>query len=313
MKDIKPINLLCAGECMLELRSENNHFISSYAGDVTNFCIYLKRLSPSASVKFFSAIGEDPLSQKMGAFLLQEAIDTQLIFVSPDKTIGLYIVHTDDLGERTFSYWRSDSAAKRMFSIADTEQLHQVTQSIDYFYFSGITLAILNQQNREKLLAFVSSLRKKGKTIIFDPNFRTKLWQNIEEARAQIAQAYSLTNILLSSCDDEQMLFGRYSLDNTLEHLQSFNIDEIILTNGPNEIVGIYQGNRINVTPEKAKQVVDTTSAGDAFNAGYIAARHAGIKPKIAIKHASMLASQVIGFRGAIIPKGVALHTPGIV
>ena len=103
------------------------------------------------------------------------------------------------------------------------------------------------------------------------------------------------------------MLWGASSTENTLQRLANYNIDEIILTNGPGEISGCDHGRPFQVQPVKADKVVDTTSAGDGFNAGYIAARHAGFSTEESVVKASQLASVVIGLPGAIIPKSKML------
>ena len=117
----RPLNIICAGECMVELRHrESEHieaqYASRFAGDVTNFAVYLKRLSTASSVNFLSATGNDALSEKMREFLASEDISSELVARSPDKTVGLYMIHTDEHGERTFTYWRSDSAARAAMS-----------------------------------------------------------------------------------------------------------------------------------------------------------------------------------------------------
>ncbi len=49
--------------------------------------------------------------------------------------------------------------------------------------------------------------------------------------------------------------------------------------------------------------VIDTTGAGDAFNAGFLAARRAGQDPAQAAGAANRLAALVIQHRGAILPR----------
>jgi 2-dehydro-3-deoxygluconokinase len=309
MSQSKSLNIICAGECMVELRQATTaeqkeaHYTSSFAGDVSNFSVYLKRLSPSSSVHLLSAIGNDALSEKMLAFLSSEDIYSELIARSQDKTVGLYMIHTDDLGERTFTYWRSDSAARQMLKLADEVVLSKAVDKADYFYFTGITLAILDPSSTEHLFALVEQCRQQGKIIIFDPNFRASLWQSRDQALTLIERAYQACDILLSSSEDEQLLWGASSTQNTLERLANYNIGEIILTNGPDEVSGYDHGRRFQVQLVKADKVVDTTSAGDSFNAGYIAARHAGFSTEESVEKASRLASLVIGLPGAIIPK----------
>ena len=314
MVDDKPLKIICVGECMVELKQthragENDpaqvtaSYTTSFAGDVTNFAVYLKRLLPLSAVQFLSATGNDAISEQMRASLADEGIDQTLLAKSPTKTVGLYMINTDPSGERTFSYWRSDSAAKQMFNLVDTALLSNTADLADYFYFSGITLAILNQPSREKLFELVKRLRQQGKKIIFDPNFRARLWANKEDALAQIERSYHLCDILLSSSEDEQMLWNEASTEITLKRLTSYQINEIVLTDGASLIYGIDHTHQLQVQPMKVDKVVDTTSAGDGFNAGYIAARHAGLPMAEAIQQASELASLVISHRGAIMPK----------
>ncbi|MFT6435310.1 MAG: 2-dehydro-3-deoxygluconokinase [Candidatus Azotimanducaceae bacterium] len=277
-------------------------YITSFAGDVTNFAVYLKRVQPFSSVQFLSATGDDALSDQMRIFFADEGIDQTLVASSQSKTVGLYMINTDQMGERTFSYWRTDSAAKQMFNLIDTTRLVNAVDKAGYFYFSGITLAILDQQSREMLFDLVEKIRKKGKTIIFDPNYRARLWDSKDNAIIQIERSYRLSNILLSSAEDEKALWNELSIEQTLTRLTNYKIDEIVLTNGPDLIYGVDHGRHFQVQPTKADKVVDTTSAGDAFNASYIAARHANTTMEEAILQASKLASLVIGHSGAIIP-----------
>jgi 2-dehydro-3-deoxygluconokinase len=310
MNQSKPLNIICAGECMLELRQATTagQYASSFAGDVINFAVYLKRLNTSSSVHFLSATGNDAVSDQMRRFLSEEDIAPELVARSPDKTVGQYTIHTDDRGERTFTYQRSDSAARKMFELADAAALSKALATAGYLYFSGITLAILDQPSREQLFALAEQCRRQGKTVIFDPNFRSGLWHSHDQALAQIGRAYQLCNILLSSGEDEQLLWGAAGTENTMERLASYNIDEIILTSGPDEVVACDHGRRFQVQPAKADKVVDTTSAGDAFNAGYIAARHAGCSTEESVVKASGLAALVIGLPGAIIPKSIMVR-----
>lgn len=314
MTDDKPLKIICAGECMVELRHAQKtrqneaeqttaSYVTSFAGDVTNFAVYLKRLLPLSAVQFLSATGNDAISDQMLASLSDEGIDQTLVAKSPNKTVGLYMINTDPNGERTFSYWRSDSAAKQMLNLIDTALLSKTAERADYFYFSGITLAILDQPSRERLFKFIEQLRQQGKKIIFDPNYRARLWPSKDDAIAQIERSYHVCDILLSSNEDELALWNEASTEITLKRLSGYQISEIVLTDGPSLIYGIDHNRRLQVQPMKVDKVVDTTSAGDGFNAGYIAARHAGIPMEEAIQRAAELASLVIGHPGAIIPK----------
>ncbi|MEM7283930.1 MAG: PfkB family carbohydrate kinase, partial [Pseudomonadota bacterium] len=51
------------------------------------------------------------------------------------------------------------------------------------------------------------------------------------------------------------------------------------------------------------EKVVDSTAAGDSFNAGYLAARFAGLGCVEAAEQGNKLAATVVQYPGAIIPR----------
>jgi 2-dehydro-3-deoxygluconokinase len=290
---------------MVELRGKDGIYRSSFAGDVVNFSIYLKRLLPDATINLMSAVGNDPLSHRMRDFIEQFGITTKLVRTSQYKTVGLYMVNTDEDGERTFTYWRSDSAARQMFTLVEDRQLDHAAQDVDYFYYSGITLAILDQPCRERLFAFIERLASLGKTIVFDPNVRPSLWSTLDDARRQTMRAYKTCNILLSSVADELQLFGEKSSGAIMSRLSSYGIDDIVLTDGPRDIHSLNLNNHCIQPAAKSGSVVDTTSAGDGFNAAYLGCRHSGLPVKEAIRRASELSALIIAHPGAIIPSQI--------
>jgi 2-dehydro-3-deoxygluconokinase len=61
------------------------------------------------------------------------------------------------------------------------------------------------------------------------------------------------------------------------------------------------------VAPAADVEIVDTTGAGDAFDAGYLHARIAGLDPVAAAREGNDLAAVVLGHRGAIAPESAVL------
>lgn len=295
--------VVAIGECMLEFKQQQpGLFVQSAAGDIYNFLVYLKRLRPDVNARLFTALGKDRYSDQLLQTWQREAIDTSLVYRIDDKLPGLYLIDVDDQGERHFYYWRENSAARDVLRCYQQSQNAFDFNNTDYFYFSGISLAILDDDSRTVLWQLIEQLKQRGTRIVFDPNYRPKLWPDIQQARDIITQAYSLSDILLPSYEDEQMLFGKQSQQQVLDRLSALGASEIVLTNGANTIVGSDCGQAFSCDPAKSEQVVDTTSAGDSFNAGYLSQRLAGEPPLQAAAFASSIAAIVVAHRGAIVP-----------
>mgnify|MGYP003643540519 FL=1 len=292
------------GECMLELRqaAQSDTLHRSFAGDVYNTAVYLKRAFAQQQVSFMSALGEDVISQELTASCQAEGLTTDLLRYSTTKNPGIYLVQTDKHGERSFLYWRENSAARQIMKFLDDDMRNAVCKA-DLFFFSGISLAILAPEDRANFWQFLSEVQEAGVTIAFDPNYRARLWQSAEDARQQFSLAFAASTIVLPGIEDFTVLYGLKDLSEIVAFCQAFNIKELVLKNGPNSVFLRTEQAEFSVAIEPVKNVVDTTSAGDSFNGVYLGARLAGYDIKLAVKLAAKAAGLVIQFPGAIIPK----------
>ena len=301
-----PKKIASLGECMVELSPlENNTYARGFAGDSLNTAIYIQRSLREQPVEtsYITALGPDPLSQKIREFIASENIDCSLIGTVADKRPGLYSIELDDAGERTFSYWRNDSAAKKLLDGGLTdEQQQRLAADFDLIYFSGISLAILDTESRVKLFKLLTVARSQGTKIAFDSNYRPALWESPDTAKKVMAEFLTQTDIAMMTFDDEQMLHGDDVPQDTMARLKEAGVPEIVVKDGANGCLihsADYQG---LVKSEKVASVVDTTSAGDSFNAGYMAGRVCEQAPEQAALFAHQLAANVIQHKGAIIP-----------
>lgn len=287
------------GECMVELRSQQaDTMAKSFAGDTYNTAVYIKRCLPAFSVSYLTAIGADFLSDELLLTMGEHEINTDLVFRSTSRNLGLYMIRNDNQGERTFAYWRAQSAATQTLNLlADTEF------ECDWFYFSGISLAILDDEQRHKLFGLVEKLKASGCNIAFDPNYRARLWDNQEEAQFWTDKGYGVSDLAFPGADDHLMLFGHTNADDIFSYLADKNIDEVVMKNGAIGVHILRQHEQCIVPVERVTNVVDTTAAGDAFNAGYMAARLADKKPVESASYGAKVAATVITYPGAIISK----------
>ncbi|MBN9549663.1 MAG: sugar kinase [Alphaproteobacteria bacterium] len=287
------------GECMIELSGQSgDNWRMGFAGDTFNTLWALHALSPGRPATYLSAFGDDPFSRDQIAFFAENGIGIGNSPVIAGARPGLYAI-TLTGAERAFTYWRGDAAARRLAS--DPAALAKSLASQALVYFSGITLAILDEAARRTLLSAVATARKAGSLVAFDPNYRPRLWPSREAAQAAIQDALAIADIALPTFPDEQMLFGDPTPRATAERLGKLT-GEVVVKNGEQPALIALNGASQTVDAVHVAAPVDTTGAGDSFNGGYLAARLAGHPPAEAARRAHSVAAAVVQVRGALAP-----------
>lgn len=312
------IQILAIGEVMLELAPAGEFngkklMALGYAGDTYNTSIYLARLGVRTA--YFTRLGDDPYSRELLQIMVQEGLDTASIEAVPGRTPGLYLIANQPNGERNFSFWRGQSPAREMFSTKESSSaLEKRLQEVNTAYFSGVTIGILSDEARATLLCALAEFRARGGKVIFDNNYRPQLWRDRAHAQLAMDQSLSVADIALLTDDDAERLWGSGKPEDILDRCITAGVSEVVLKRGPNPVVvaivprdGQYQ-QRIQVEVPPVAKVVDTTAAGDSFNAGYLAARFAGENIDRAAARGSRCAGVVIQHRGAIVEREIFLR-----
>jgi len=306
--------LFLIGECMVELKAQSASVSTaqqtypkpinqSFAGDVLNTAVYLKRTFADLDPYFISAVGSDSLSTEMINFFEQEQINTDFVFRSKEKNTGLYAIETDQFGERSFTYWRENSAARDIMSFIDKEVLNSISAG-DMVFFSGISLAVITPADRAKFWLFIKQLKGIGAKLIFDPNYRSRMWASVAEAKEQFEQAFSYADILLPGVDDFEQLYGISTSEAVFNFCQPYQFDELVIKNGEAGIFVYINALAYHFQITPVENVIDTTSAGDSFNGVYLGARAKGFDLEQAIALAAKAAGFVIQHPGAIVEEG---------
>ncbi|WP_016595315.1 sugar kinase, partial [Yersinia pestis] len=277
-------NIAVIGECMIELSQKGTDLSRGFGGDTLNTAVYIARQvsAPDLNVHYVTALGTDSFSEEMLTAWQQENIQTDLIQRMDNKLPGLYFIETDESGERTFYYWRNDAAARFWLTSPAADDICQRLETFDYLYLSGISLAILDSASRQRLLKLLRACRAKGGKVIFDNNYRPRLWQSKEETQEAYRDMLACTDIAFLTLDDEDMLWGEKPLEQVIDRTQALGVSEIIIKRGADScIVWVKEGSEAQQYDVPAvklpkEDVVDTTAAGDSFSAGYLAVRLTG-------------------------------------
>ncbi|MEM1363349.1 MAG: sugar kinase [Pseudomonadota bacterium] len=293
--------MCCIGEAMMELQAGAvpGPAQVGFAGDTLNAAVYMRRaLATQHDVAFVTAVGTDALSDQLVAFIASHGIETDTIARIPDRHLGLYSINVDAAGERSFTYWRNQSAARQMFD-PDIGLSFEHLNAFDLIYLSGITLAILPPPVRSAFLDWIAQFRAAGGAFAFDTNYRPGLWETPEVARRTCDRAWRICDVALPSLDDEMALFEQ-SEDQVIARFQTYSAQGALKRGerGPS-LLNWQPASDLVFTP--ADYVRDTTAAGDSFSGTYIAEWISTGDIGWAIERAHAVARVVVTQPGAIV------------
>jgi 2-dehydro-3-deoxygluconokinase len=295
------------GECLIELNGKLfGEMRQTFGGDTLNTALYLARVAGGRiGVSYITAMGADVLSDAVVRRWEDEGIDTAHVLRDPARLPGLYLIQLDDTGERSFTYWRGESAARFLLQHKDFPGVETALPGFDMIYLSGISLAILPEPDRKKLAAFLKQCAAQGVAIAFDTNYRPKLWSSPAAAAAQFADLMPSLTLMLTSFADEEMLWNDASPEAALTRLHRMGVKIPVVKLGAAGVLFRDGDTMAKITPPPVPRVVDTTAAGDAFNAGFIAAWLRGQDVAESCRFGNRVAGAVVQHPGAIIPKAV--------
>lgn len=300
------------GECMVELaREPDGRFGQAFGGDTFNTAVYLARCG--VRVSYATALGDDPYSGGILDLARAEGVASDLIHIAPGRMPGLYLIETNAAGERTFHYWRDRSPARDLFDNPLTdlgaEKVATAMRSAPLVVFSGITLSLYGETALDRFAAAVAAAKGAGARIAMDGNYRPRGWVGDRtRARRVMERFWRLADIALPTFDDEVGLWSDANPNATIARLTSYGIGEIALKQGPDGALcqttggAGDKGGRVHIAIPVEVVPVDTSAAGDSFNAAYLAARLAGTDQPTAALAGHRLAGIVIQHRGAIAP-----------
>jgi 2-dehydro-3-deoxygluconokinase len=287
---------------MVELSQAGDGLLrKGFAGDTFNTAWYARACLPAEwSVDYFTALGDDIMSDEMADFFEKNRIGTSLIRRIRGKTPGLYMINLKD-GERSFSYWRDSSAARQL--AADADHLREAIEASDVIYFSGITLAILPRDGADTLLAEVRRAKAVGKFVVFDPNIRPRLWSSYDVMHTTISEGGRSSTLVMPSFDDEASHFGDVSVEATINRYRALGASNVVVKNGAEGVTLNFAGDESFVPAERVKKVVDTTSAGDSFNGAFLANYLETHDAPTAARFGAKIAARVVSEHGALVAK----------
>jgi 2-dehydro-3-deoxygluconokinase len=304
-KHNRPHIIAFIGECMVEISGTLPSPLQlSFAGDTFNTAAYLARLMDRQGdrIEYLTGLGADMLSLSMRSFLESCKVGTGYIRTIENRAPGLYLIEIAEGGERLFHYWRGEAAAKFFLDDVSTDDLVNELLNFTDIYISGISIAVLSDIGKAVLYDALTEAKQRGLKIYFDSNYRPALWPNRNAAQVAFEKFLLLADIAMLTDTDLMQLYDVSQIE-VRPLVKAFDVPEIVLKCGANPCLIYQNGDCLTVPACKVPNVIDTTAAGDSFNAAYLAARLKGLPVKKGAEWGHLLASHVIQQHGAMIDK----------
>jgi 2-dehydro-3-deoxygluconokinase len=291
-------DIVSLGEPLVEfLRAEHSeigtHYRPGFGGDTSNAAIAAAR--QGAWVGYLTALGRDVFGDAIMELWSDEDVDAAEVRRRPDAPTGIYFVDPHPSGRR-FSYFRKGSAAS-LYGPDDLPADYIAGARV--LHLSAITQAI-SASMRAASFAAIGIARAAGTTVSFDTNLRLTLWP-LEQARATIALALAMSDIVFPSEDEAVELWGLHDADAVLDHVLAFGPKIVALKRGDRGAVVATPDRRVEITPAPSTPV-DSTGAGDAFAGGFLARYLETDDPFEAAHYAARVAAGAVSGYGAVAP-----------
>ena len=293
------INVCSIGEAMIEISNiKNSLYNQSFAGDTLNFCNYLDKKKLNAF--FLSAIGKSKISQSLLDFIKSKNISTKYIKQINQFEVGLYLIKNKDNGEKQFFYWRDESAAKQYFNNIDFLNLYKELKNFDYIYFSGITLSIIHISKLNNFIKLLKLLKSKKIKIVFDFNIRPSRW-NKKNLNIFLDSVLKYVDICFLSGEDMNYWKNKNNIKSYEQIVRKYKLKHSIFRKNAKFTYVFLNKTRYVFKNKLLKTVVDTSGAGDGFNAAYLSNFIVNNDPVLALKAGSSLGSKIVMKKGAIV------------
>lgn len=272
-----------------------------FAGDTFNTAIYMARMGDE--VAYCTALGQgDPFSEGVLSAMRRETIDTRLVRQVENRLPGLYAIALDANGERKFHYWRERAPIRDLFSAHTADQLIEAAKASDLVYLSGVTLAVIGDIGRARLKDILTYVHAHGVAVSLDFNYRPALWPSAEAARLALDGVVPACRYISLSSEDSRPLYGREAEDLAAEWAAG---GAEVVARDESHAVNVHRAEgRTSTPPPPRVRAIDTTGAGDSFNAAYLSSRLAGLPIADSVRRGHALAATVVQHKGAIVPEG---------
>lgn len=255
-------DILSIGEILIDLtQTGSEHSIPQYAanpgGAPANVAVAAAKMGASAA--FIGKVGQDAFGALLRRTLIDNGVSDTGLFETAYAPTTLAVVSVDGKGERSFSFYRDNSADTLL---TETEALSVLSECPKVLHFGSVSLTV--DPSRSATLSAVQTAKKLGAIISYDPNYRPSLWPDESTATRWMKAPLELVDILKVSDEELPLLAGTPDLKAGSQTLLEAGAKLVLVTMGDN---GVFYRTKSGTghVPAVPTQVADTNGAGDTF------------------------------------------------
>ncbi|MCX8170563.1 MAG: sugar kinase [Candidatus Bathyarchaeota archaeon] len=277
---------------------EASTFRKFFGGAPMNTLVGAVRLGLTAGA--ITVVGDDPF----GHFLLRElernGVDVSRVKVKRNvRTTLAFVVNDPETGERMFIFYRSPWIKGTSVDSLSPEDIdYNYISSAKILHVSGFALSV--NPSRKAILNAIKYAKERGIKVSFDPTLRLDVWRTERTIRSVYNKVLKFSDIAMFSREEAEFTFGTSEPEKAADKALRYGVEIVGIKLGEKgALVKTRDGRRVFAPAFKVKPV-DTTGAGDGWNAGLILGIIRGWDLEKCVKIANAVGAFVVTKHGAI-------------
>ncbi|WDE05906.1 carbohydrate kinase [Thalassomonas viridans] len=259
--------VLCFGEVLIDFlpdEDDGTSFKPIAGGAPANVAVAIAKLGGESF--FVGGIGSDNFGRFLQKQLAAYRVNTDYLCSFENSNSALVLVSLDDNKERSFNFYRHDTADMR-FRREDFQE--ESFRQADIFHYCSNTLT--TEELTQTTLAGLKLAKQHGLLVSLDVNLRLTLWSEASVLSSRLLECLPHTDLIKFS--REELVYLSEQVGKSADELVAY-----CLATGPSLVVVTDGGNEISVHTREYRVIhqapvitpVDTTAAGDAFVGGLL-------------------------------------------
>jgi sugar/nucleoside kinase (ribokinase family) len=277
---------------------EVSFFEKCFGGAPMNTIVGVSRLGVSSGV--ITAVSNDSFGNFLKNELRKNAVDVSHVVVKKGKrTTVTFVANDPATGERSFMFYREPW-------IGGTADTSLEAKDIDKSYISGANILHVSgfslSQNpcRDAVFKAIGYAKKAGVKVSFDPTLRTDVWNSPSVLRKTYDKALRASDIATFSKEEAEFIFQTADPEEAAQRALGYGIKIVGIKLGEKgSMIFSEAGEKIELPAFKVKPI-DTTGAGDGWNAGLLVGLIKKWDLKKCITVANAIGALVVTKKGAI-------------